>query len=396
MPSFAEDVLLDPTIRFDQPLSKHLQSPKAIFLTGATGFIGAFLLDELIQKTTATIYCLVRSSEQQALERLKSQLQYYGLWQANYNERIIVINGDLSQPCFGLSDAQFYRLAEKIDLIYHSAALMNPFDSYQQMKGINVLGTQEVIRLAALAQTKPIHYISTLGVFSNSYNDLKRPLTETELPVYDEGLSSGYSQSKWVAEQLLRTAKEQGCPVSIYRPDIVLGHSQTGAISPAGHFLCNVLLASIQCGSFPTIETMINFVPVDYVSRAVVYLSMQQGTDGKTFHLDNPQPVLWQQLWTEIEALSYPVKQVTYEQWCADVIALSMKHPDNIKLAIVRKRLESGKSIYLFSDKPIVDSSHTRQGLSASDIVCPAIDRHLLSVYLNYFQSLKNAYEVRT
>ncbi len=387
MLNIKEDLLLDSGIQFNEPLSENAQTPKAIFLTGATGFIGAFLLDELIRQSTATVYCLVRASgQEQAIGRLKAQLQYYGLWQSGYSERIIPIAGDLSQPRFGLSEAEFYTLSEKLDLVYHSAARMNALDSYQRMRAINVSGTHEVIRLAALARSKPIHYISTLGVFSNRYNHLHKPLTETEKPVWDDGLISGYSQSKWVAEQLLNEAKEQGLPVCIYRPDIVLGHSQTGAISPAGHFLCNVLLASIQCGKVPSVNTLINFVPVDYVSRAVIALSGQQSAYGKTFHLDN-KPVSWQQLWFEIAALGYHLQTTSYAQWCAAVIALSAQEPDNIKLAIVRKRLESGQPIYLFSDKPKVNSEQTHKGLSGTGIACPAIDRVLLSRYLDYFKT---------
>ena len=91
---------LDPTIEFPQPLSKNSRNPKSIFLTGSTGFLGAYLLVELLAKTTANVYCLVRSSDIESasclLNRIEKNLEFYSLWQENFASRIIPIVGDLS------------------------------------------------------------------------------------------------------------------------------------------------------------------------------------------------------------------------------------------------------------------------------------------------------------
>ena len=378
------EIALDTGVCFNQSLSKNIDTPKAIFLTGATGFIGAFLLDELLQQTTANIYCLVRDNQQEATHRLKDNLQFYNLYQNNNKQRIITVSGDLSLPYFGLTKTQFQSLAQKIDLIYHSAARMNPIDSYDVMKKTNVLGTREILRFAAMGQTKPVHYISTLGVFSNTY---QQTLTETEQPQWDDGLVSGYSQSKWVAEQLLITARNRGLPLCIYRPDIVLGHSQTGIINFNDYFLCNVLLTCIQLGVFPSINTVINFMPVDYVSQSVVYLSQQKNSYGKNFHLCHLHPILWKNLEIEINALGYQLKSVSYEQWVAEIISQSKKNPQDKRLTRMRTRFELNKPIYLFSKKPTIDTANTDKGLANTDIICPPIDRTLLKIYLDYFQA---------
>ena len=378
------EIALDTGVCFNQPLSENIDTPKAILLTGATGFIGAFLLNELLKKTTADIYCLVRDNNQEAAHRLKDNLQFYNLHQNNNKQRIITISGDLSLPHFGLSNTQFQSLAQKIDLIYHSAARMNPIDSYDVMKKTNVLGTREILGFAAMGQTKPVHYVSTLAIFSNTY---QQTLTETEKPQWDEGLISGYSQSKWVAEQLLIEARNRGLPLCIYRPDIVLGHSQTGIINFHDYFLCNVLLTCIQLGQFPSINTVINFMPVDYVSQSIIYLSQQKSAYGKNFHLCHPQPILWNNLKIEINALNYKLKSVSYKQWVAEIINQSKKHPQDKMLSIMRKRFELNKPIYLFSKKTTVDTTHTDQGLINTGVSCPSIDRTLLKIYLDYFQS---------
>jgi len=376
---------LDTGLCFDKPLSENVHQPEAIFLTGATGFIGAFLLNELLQKTTADIYCLVRNNSKNASHRLKENRQFYKLISTKDQQRVIPVLGDLSLPNFGLSNERFQALGQKIDLIYHSAARMNPIDSYEVMKETNVSGTREILHFAAICQTKPIHYISTLGVFSNTY---QQNLTETEQPEWNEGLISGYNQSKWVAEQLLITARNRGLPLCIYRPDIVLGHSQTGIINFKDYFLCNVLLTCIQLGTFPLINTLINFMPVDYVSQSIIYLSQQKSSYGKNFHLSHPHPLPWEQLGVEINTLGYRLKNVSYQQWVTKIISQSIKNPQDKRLSIMRKRFELNKPIYLFSKKPTIDATNTNQGLTHTGIICPPIDSALLKIYLDYFQNL--------
>ncbi len=378
-------IALATNIYFDKPLSAQINAPKAIFLTGATGFIGAFLLNTLIQKTNATLYCLVRGNQSQdAVCRLKDNLQFYNLCQNNEIQRIITVPGDLSLPNFGLSDTQFQALAQKIDIIYHSAARMNPIDAYEVMKRTNVLGTHEILRFAATGQTKPLHYLSTLGVFSHRYQQV---LTETAQPQWDDDLISGYNQSKWVAEQLLITARNRGLPLCIYRPDIVLGDSQTGIINFEDYFLCNALLTCIQLGKFPLIDTLINFMPVDYVSQSIIYLSQQKDSYGKNFHLCHPHPIAWKTIGAEMKALNYPLKNVSYQQWVADIISQSKKNPQDKLLAKMRKRFELNKPIYLFSKKPSIDRTNTDKGLTNTEIICPPINKTLLKTYLDYFQS---------
>lgn len=128
----AEDILdlqreavLDETI-YPAENSTLSTEPAAIFLTGATGFLGAFLLQELLDRTQADIFCLVRAphSDQAAL-RLQENLKTYGLWQAAYYTRIKPILGDLAQPLLGLEASQFDQLAAQMDVIYHNGALLN-------------------------------------------------------------------------------------------------------------------------------------------------------------------------------------------------------------------------------------------------------------------------------
>src|SRR5205823_5245532 len=138
------EAVLDHDIRSTGALATLAGAPSAVLLTGVTGFLGAFLLHELLQQTQADIYCLVRAADaEHAILRIRRNLETYLLWDARLEERIIPVIGDLSQPRLGLAEPQFQALSRQIDLIYHNGAAVNFIYPYQQLKATNVLGTQE-------------------------------------------------------------------------------------------------------------------------------------------------------------------------------------------------------------------------------------------------------------
>ncbi|HBE16220.1 MAG TPA: polyketide synthase [Cyanobacteria bacterium UBA11149] len=380
------EAILDEAIQFSQPLSDNIANPRGIFLTGATGFVGAYLLEELLEKTTGDIYCLVRCSEKEAgKQRLRSHLQFYQLWQDKFCDRIIPLVGDLSQPLLGLSEEQFSQLASQIDIIYHNGAKVNSVAPYSQLKPPNVLGTQEVLRLASIAKTKPVNFISSIAVFfSQAYGEADI-VKETDIPVWDSGFKGGYKQSKWVAEKLVTIAQERGLPVSIYRAARILGHSKTGITGNLQDLLCSLIKGCIQFGKFPLLDGNTNITPVDYISKSIVYLSQQPESLGKTFHVVNPHPIPWQELFEEIIQLGYPLAGLPYEKWLIELKNHAFAHKDNALYPLLPLLLSSASA--LKSKKPDFDDSNTRAGLAKSEIVCHPVDKQLLTTYFSYFQN---------
>jgi thioester reductase-like protein len=122
----------------------------------------------------------------------------------------------------GLSTEQFERMANQIDAIYHNGALLNYVYPYSKFKAINVLGTEEVLRLACTTKVKAVHHISSVAVFESSayYGKL---VTESDDIDRSEGIYLGYSQSKWVSERLVKIAGDRGLPITIHRPPLVSG-----------------------------------------------------------------------------------------------------------------------------------------------------------------------------
>lgn len=374
------EATLEPTIKpstsFEPPIK--LQS---VFLTGATGFLGIYLLYELLTQTTADIYCLVRAANVEAAQKkLQKKLEAYSIWNETFSHRIKPINGDLSKPLLGIPETEFKQLANEIQVIYHNGALVNHIYPYSVLKASNVLGTLEVLRLATQSQTKPVHFISTTGVAVSKSYQKEDILRESDFPEGSELVGGGYVQSKWVAEKLVRRASERGLPVCIYRPTRIFGHSQTGFFNTQD-FLILLLKGCIQLGKIPPLEgSEENIMPVDYVSRAIVHLSQQTELLGKTFHLVNPGNNPLKELFNWVNSLGYSLEQVSYTQWRTEL----SEQTENALYPYLSAFPEEGDSEQHAS--PQFDDLNTREGLVGTDIACPSVDINLFKIIFSHFK----------
>ena len=378
---------LDLSIQPNGDLVSDYLLPREILLTGATGFLGAFLLVELLQQTTAHVHCLIRAeSIGEAFDKLRKVLNGYGIDHSSLMNRISLVCGDLSKPSLGLSPWQFNKLADQIEAIYHNGAQVNFTQPYAALKAANVIGTQEVLRLACAGKTKPVHYVSTLSIFGTREPSYLGGFVEDDFPDSTVEMGDGYSQSKWVAEKLIRTAANRGLPITIHRPATVGGHSITGAWN-TDDFLCRLIRGCIEIGKAPAIQDHFDIVPVDYVSKAIVYLSRQPQAMGKAFHFSNRCPIMSDDLIDWINTLGYRVERVPYADWLENVtqtVKESSEHPLYSLLPILQKKViddhVSGTVLKEYN------TDYTEQVLAASGIDYPRTDWHLIDVYLSYLQ----------
>ena len=386
------EAVLKPTICHQTQSVKPITNPNNVLLTGATGFLGSFLLDELLRHTQADIYCLIRATDiKLANKRLKDKLSFYKIWNSNSIHRIIPVLGDLSQPNLGLTYEKFQYLARQIDSIYHSGAALDFTYSYTKLKAVNVLGTQEILRLAGLFKTKALHYVSSVSVFESKI-DPQKAITESDVPTNGDKVYLGYSQSKWVAEKLVIAARNRGLPVCIYRPSLISGDSRTG-IWNTNDFLCRLIKGCIQMNKSPDLDYQLNISPVDYVSQAIVYLSIRKTSFGKAFHLTNPSPIHWKQLTEYLNLYGYPVEQIAYDRWQKQLIRTQNDDIDANTLYPLKpffSRKLSNKRIsipelYQSNQKSKIRCEETLKLLDGSSIKCPKLDYQLLTVYFSYF-----------
>ncbi|MBW4451347.1 MAG: amino acid adenylation domain-containing protein [Nostoc indistinguendum CM1-VF10] len=361
---------------------KYSTETAGIFLTGATGFVGAFLLYELLQQTQANIYCLVRAANlEEGKKRIQSSLESYLIWDDSFSSRIIAIIGNLSEPFLGLSRQKFQELADLIDVIYHNGALVNHASPYATLKAANVLGTQEVLRLATQFKVKPVHFMSTDGVFSVKGDSGVKVIQEQDSLDDYQVPSGGYTQSKWVAEKLVTIARDRGLPVTIHRIGRVSGHSKTGVFNQ-NDFLYRLIIGCIKLEKVPDGNMIEDMAPVDYVSKAVVHLSRQEKSigKGKAFHFVNSQPFHSIKLIKLLRSLGYPLQQISNDQWQADLINIAEHYPEHPLYPLVPLLSEQNHNSAVLK----FDCQNTRDGLANTSIICPPIDDSLLNTYLSY------------
>ncbi|HEY0603159.1 MAG TPA: amino acid adenylation domain-containing protein [Herpetosiphonaceae bacterium] len=380
------DMIADTALDFSiRPMPREdwfTAAPKALFLTGATGFLGAFMLHELLQVTNAEIHCLVRAKTgEQGMQRLRTVLEQYQLWDEAMSERIVPVLGDLSRCRLGLSESEFAALANKIDGIYHSGALVSFIYPYAALKAANVVGTQEVIRLACHGKMKPLHYVSTIATATTAQRSRDGIVNENAALGAIDSIDSGYVQTKWVAEHLVMAAKERGLPVSIYRPGRITGHSVTGACN-TDDFISRLLMGWLQMGSAPEINMVENFAPVDFVAQTIVHLSLQRETIGQTFHVLNPEWTDFRALAQTLRNMGYPITIQPYTDWLADLHAVAQNENDNVLYPLLSffNAMPTENAWVNCLQMPHFGIQNMIDGLANSSIVCPTFGpQHILA-----------------
>jgi thioester reductase-like protein len=405
------EVVLDPAIHPESLPVEYPTQPAHIFLTGATGFLGAFLLDELLKRTEAIVYCLVRCANvEDGRRRIDRNLAAYLPGSDHHQSRIIPVVGDLSHPLLGLSPEQFDTLATQIDTIYHNGAAVNWISTYSRLKPTNVVGTQEILRLASRGTVKPVHVVSSLSVFPLIGNPQGKVVREPDSLDHGGVLYGGYTQSKWVAEKLATIARSRGLPVAIYRPGIITGHSQTGAWN-TDDFMSRLIKSWIELGSAPDLDGATDMTPVDYVSSAMVHLSLSERALGSVFHLVNPQRIHAQELVAWIRSSGYPIEHLPYDEWRTELLSRASRSKGQAVYSLLplfsartpEKPLRGGQNHPRADGRNTIDQigsimaaqyaarsvkfedQQTRDGLAGSSITCPLMDGDVFARYLSYF-----------
>ncbi|MEI7725470.1 MAG: amino acid adenylation domain-containing protein [Bacteroidota bacterium] len=267
-----------------------------IMLTGATGFLGVYLLRDLLTSTIGLIYVPVRAgNEKDATEKLSRKIEYYFGTQfyTRYHERIQVLPGDLSTDFLGLSKETYSRLAGKIDCIIHSAALVKHYGHYEEFYNSNVKSVENLIDFALTGRKKDFHQISTVSVGMGSISGKKINLfTEDDLDVGQRS-DLHYLVTKLEAEKKLNDARSNGLMVNIYRIGNVTFDSHTGRSQEniADNAFFHIVRSFVTLGFIPDKMDEVEFSFVDQVSKAILHLYNCKLLQNENFHIKNSQIV---------------------------------------------------------------------------------------------------------
>ena len=253
-----------------------------VFLTGANGFTGRFLAQEILNRLPAEgrLYCLVRARDDAAaLTRLRdaygSNPEFRGFLDRQLqSDRLVVLAGDVTKPRFGLPEATYERLSKQVDCIVHNAAVVDHVLGYRELFAPNVLGTVEIVRFALAGQRKVINYVSTIAT---QRRDGRSSTREQAAP------AAGYTATKSASESLLKELHDRfDVPVRVYRPSYIMAHSEApGQINPQDtltRLLHGIVTTSLAPGSFygegrAAKGGSYDGLPVDTIARSIAALS---------------------------------------------------------------------------------------------------------------------------
>jgi len=253
------------------------------FVTGGTGFIGRFLVPRLLDRG-ATIYLLVRASSLSKVEGLRQ------LWGADENQ-VIAVEGDLSRPRLGVKPAWIKQHSGKIDHFFHLAAIYDMKADAESQRVSNVKGTAQAIALARALRAGCFHQVSSIaaaGLYEGTFTE----------DMFEEAgaMDHPYFLTKHESEGLVREVQDMNW--RIYRPGMVVGHSQTGEMDkvdgPYYFFETLKNLSSVVPEGFPLLLNkagLLNIVPVDYVVDAIDYLAHVPDHDGECFFITDPDGI---------------------------------------------------------------------------------------------------------
>jgi thioester reductase-like protein len=381
----AAEARLPDDVRPEPGAAPIAQAPYAhVFVTGGTGYTGAFLLRELLDRSAAHLSVLTRgSSPAHALGRIRAAMEQYGVWQDGDEQRLTALVGDLARPYFGLSRASYRELAERAEMIVHNGALSSYALAYPRLKATNVLGTLEVLRLACRSRVKPVHYVSSLAVYPGRPGAPRWLEEEVADP---EGVVGGYRQTKWVGDAMLAEARRRGVPSCVYRAGLITGAQTTGACT-TDTFINAVIKGCIQLGSRFEFDAPLEATPVDFCAAAMAHVALGGGWHGTIFNLPGARTMAPAELFERVEEYGYPLRHVTYRAWYRELAEAVERGDDNEMTRFFPLFGEDAPSdeIGYQGARPVYDTTNLRAAIAGSGIAWAEPDRALWHRYLDWF-----------
>lgn len=363
---------------------------KNIFLTGATGVLGARLLMEILLTTGASVYCLSRADSltkaRQDIERMLAVYDPHNTL-ADQTWRVVPVLGDVTKDRLGLDQHSFRQLAEDMDLVMHSAANVSLMASFEKLSPVNLDGTRQMVELC-LKGNCPLLFVSSFSVIGDQ---LYHPVTlhENELDIGQSFEELGYERSKFCAEQLIREATNQGLRWSIVRPGNIWGDSETGCYplfeTKVRGIYYEMIRALVETGYSYSCSEDFDISPVDYVAKASLYVAMNPDqTCFQTYHLTNPDPINFDQLVGLICGHGYRIRELSQDEYFTALYEERMVRNGKPYHSAFTDLL----TLFL-GDTDLVeqarwDTSAIDALLAPTDIRCAKSDQRLMSRYLEY------------
>ncbi|PYI27843.1 putative NRPS-like enzyme [Aspergillus indologenus CBS 114.80] len=385
-----------------------VKSAGRIFLTGATGFVGAHLLRALLDREAVIkVVCLVRpNGTKSPAQRLQANLERYDLWPGalDFRNKVEVVEGDLSLERLGLPEAKYSWLTNWTDTIFHLGAKVNFCDTYEQHFEPNVMGTSNMLRFAVTGRRKTFHYFSSIDVWGGTGFILGTTAVDEDecLKKHIHALryDTGYAQTQWVCEQMVRNMRESGLPTIIYRAGFVIGNSGTGVSNPDDLF-GRFIVSCIKMKTFPYLDIRMEWVTIDYMIEAVLHIASSDKNLGRSYHILSPDPMSsanMEKTCAIINEAGYRVRMVGYAEWVEQVDAWRRTEGSNPVAPLLPAMLEPVLGPYtrweIGQYSPHYRASNTIEALrDRPDVVYKPLDAAILQKHIDWWNR-KGFYDI--
>ncbi|EEH21386.1 hypothetical protein PABG_03602 [Paracoccidioides brasiliensis Pb03] len=394
------DAKLGETIRIPNksPRNWRCDTEGRVFLTGATGFVGAFLLVQLLEMPDVhQVGCLVRAPNVDlGFARLRHILEKYKLWNDSLKAKLLILPGNLEDDNLGFSEERFGEIAEWASVVFHLGARVNYVQPYSVHRAANVIGTVNILRLVSVGRPKTLHYVSSISCFgpTGMINGVSHVAEDGPmLPHLDALLyDHGYAQSQWVIEYMLQDLIKRGFPVAIYRPGSVTGHTVSGVGNP-DDFLCRLINTCFDVESYPLLPGQRkDVVPVDYVCSAILHISSSNGNLGRAYHIV-PHSSKYVSVNDTFELIAQCANQkmeaLPYSEWVKKLASKPTSRLKPLQPMLEQKYYKGLTRWEMYENMPIYLTENTDRALQdyPNGLLCPPLDEQLVRLYLAQWEA---------
>ncbi len=370
-----------------------------VLLIGATGYLGAHILNELLTGTKSNVYCLVRSkTNNDAKERLEEALKFYfgDKYTSVIDRRIFAVSGDITLEYLGLEQNEYMQLQYKIDSAIHAGALVNYYGDYSNFEEINIRGTEKVVKFCMEAN-KALLYISTMGIsgqylVTNKNENKINVFTENDLYIGQNYFDNPYVRSKYEAELLVNKYIKTGAKIAILRVGNLTGRFTDGHFQRniTQNAFYNIIKSIIFIGAVSKniLNEAFDFTPVDYCSRAIVKLLAREESIGRTFHLYNDNRLNVSQIIELLGDIGINIKCLDKYEFKQLIKAISSDKSSKSNLSGIVNDFDEETQLN-FNTSVKLDSEITASYLKQLGFEWPSIDAEYIRKIINYMKEVK-------